>query len=167
MADALRAVNLFDMVCGYYHTFHCLAHDLSQILDRFDCPEISRLLLRLCKGCDVLPMSLFITGIRRIDTEATYGGGYSDIYKASLRHQIVALKRLRIFLTDQERHKVHMVHSLLSALKYRAHIYTRYLAVLSGSSDLETIEARKHFTILGCRCGEFSERHLHGVTLDV
>jgi hypothetical protein len=80
-----------------------------QVFDRTGCSEVNRLLLKLCENFDTLPTSLFVTGIKRLDAEAMSGGGFADIYRGSLRNEVVALKRLRIFLNDQEHQKLHRV----------------------------------------------------------
>ncbi|KAJ7233205.1 hypothetical protein C8J57DRAFT_1146235, partial [Mycena rebaudengoi] len=42
-----------------------------------------RIILKLSKACDKLPLSLFITGITGRDEHATFRGGFGDIYRAS------------------------------------------------------------------------------------
>jgi hypothetical protein len=65
--------------------------------------------MKLCEHCDKLPTSLFITGAERMDIDAVFGGGFADIFRASHNGEVVALKRLRIFLKDNERQKLHRV----------------------------------------------------------
>ncbi|KAJ6581547.1 kinase-like domain-containing protein [Mycena capillaripes] len=65
-----------------------------------------RLLVKLSEASDTLPSSLFIRGVSRLDKEATFGGTFGDIYRASYQGQDVALKRIRVFQRDASRHKI-------------------------------------------------------------
>ncbi|KAJ7115954.1 kinase-like domain-containing protein [Mycena epipterygia] len=65
-----------------------------------------RLLVKLSEASDILPSSLFIQGVSRLDKEATFGGTFGDIYRASYQGQDVALKRIRVFQRDAGRHKI-------------------------------------------------------------
>ncbi|KAJ6542632.1 hypothetical protein B0H19DRAFT_891278, partial [Mycena capillaripes] len=42
-----------------------------------------RLIIKLSEACDMLPSSLFITGVRERAEHATFGGGFGDIYQAT------------------------------------------------------------------------------------
>lgn len=68
-----------------------------------------RLLMKLSEISGILPPSLMITGIKLLEKEALFGGGFADIYKASYAGKEVALKRMRIFQRGQERRKIHRV----------------------------------------------------------
>ncbi|KAJ6476149.1 kinase-like domain-containing protein [Mycena sanguinolenta] len=61
-----------------------------------------RLIRKMSEACDSLPSSLFITGVSERDENATFGGGYGDIYCASYGGKRVALKRLRHFLRGSD-----------------------------------------------------------------
>ncbi|KAF7309834.1 hypothetical protein MIND_00355300 [Mycena indigotica] len=65
-----------------------------------------RLLVKLSEASDTLPASLFIQGVLRVDKEATFGGTFGDIYRASYEEQDVALKRIRVFQRDSGRHRI-------------------------------------------------------------
>ncbi|KAJ7281522.1 kinase-like domain-containing protein [Mycena rebaudengoi] len=65
-----------------------------------------RLLVKLSEASDTLPSSLFIQGVARVDQEATFGGTFGDIYRASYQGEDVALKRIRVFQRDATRHKI-------------------------------------------------------------
>ncbi|KAJ7809654.1 hypothetical protein B0H13DRAFT_1527423, partial [Mycena leptocephala] len=41
-----------------------------------------RLIVKLSEACDMLPSSLFITGVTGRAEHATFGGGFGDIYQA-------------------------------------------------------------------------------------
>jgi hypothetical protein len=118
--NSQRAVDLFQQV-GSYELHHlsllAYAHTKSQICDRTSCSETRRQLLKLCESCNKLPTSLFVIGVRRLEPEAIFGGGFADIYRASLQDDVVALKRLRIFLNDQDRRALHRVFCPHSGLK--------------------------------------------------
>ncbi|KAJ7066561.1 kinase-like domain-containing protein [Mycena amicta] len=65
-----------------------------------------RLLVKLSEVSDTLPASLFIRGVLRVEKEATFGGTFGDIYRASYEGRDVALKRIRVFQRDQGRHRI-------------------------------------------------------------
>ncbi|KAF7356563.1 hypothetical protein MVEN_00990000 [Mycena venus] len=88
---------------------------IQDVLDKgsFQAPEDAgftlkarRLLVKLSEASDTLPKSLFITGVSSLDKEATFGGTFGDIYRASYQGQDVALKRIRVFQRDSGRHKI-------------------------------------------------------------
>ncbi|KAF8216543.1 kinase-like domain-containing protein [Mycena galopus ATCC 62051] len=93
---------------------HCV--DLIQdVLDKgsFQAPEDAgftlkarRLLVKLSEASDTLPKSLFIRGVSNLDKEATFGGTFGDIYRASYGGEDVALKRIRVFQRDSARHMI-------------------------------------------------------------
>jgi hypothetical protein len=68
-----------------------------------------RSLVKLSEASDTLPSSLFIRGVSRVDMDATFGGSFGDIYRASYHRQDVALKRIRVFQRDAGRHKIRQV----------------------------------------------------------
>ncbi|KAF7308495.1 hypothetical protein HMN09_00698500 [Mycena chlorophos] len=67
-----------------------------------------RLLVKLSEASDTLPASLFIRGILQVDKEATFGGAFGDIYRASYKGRHVALKRMRVhvFQRNSDWHKL-------------------------------------------------------------
>lgn len=54
-------------------------------------------MIKISQACDEVPSPLFVRGVTLLQREAAFGGGFADVYKASYRGQIVALKRLRVF----------------------------------------------------------------------
>ncbi|KAG7091225.1 hypothetical protein E1B28_010276 [Marasmius oreades] len=74
--------------------------DKAYLLNQDDNARARRLLVKLSETCDKLPLSLFIKGVERADEQATFGGGFGDVYRASYNGQYVALKRMRIFSRD-------------------------------------------------------------------
>ncbi|KAJ7210651.1 kinase-like domain-containing protein [Mycena rebaudengoi] len=54
-----------------------------------------RMIVKLSQACDKLPSSLFITGVGGRDHDATFSGGFSDIYRGSYGGKTVALKHIR------------------------------------------------------------------------
>lgn len=65
--------------------------------------------MKLSETRDVLPSSLFIKGVTRLEREATFGGTFGDIYRASYEGREVALKKIRVFQRDPEVHKIRQV----------------------------------------------------------
>ncbi|KAJ7577050.1 kinase-like domain-containing protein [Mycena floridula] len=74
--------------------------DRGFLLNHEDCARARRLLVRLSETCDKLPSTLFIKGVCEPDTQASYGGGFGDVYRASYKGRVVALKRMRLFGRD-------------------------------------------------------------------
>ncbi|KAF8172841.1 kinase-like domain-containing protein [Mycena galopus ATCC 62051] len=54
-----------------------------------------RMIGKLSASCDMLPSSLFITGVTGKDQHPTFRGAYSDIYRAAYEGELVALKYMR------------------------------------------------------------------------
>ncbi|KAF8183830.1 kinase-like domain-containing protein [Mycena galopus ATCC 62051] len=54
-----------------------------------------RIIHKLSTSCDILPSSLFITGVTGKEPHPVFGGAYGDIYQAEYGTQIVALKSIR------------------------------------------------------------------------
>nr|GAT45693.1 kinase-like protein [Mycena chlorophos] len=65
-----------------------------------------RLLVKLSEASDTLPSSLFIRDLIRVEQEASFGGTFGDIYRASYQGRDVALKRMRVFQRNSEWHKL-------------------------------------------------------------
>ncbi|KAJ7617180.1 kinase-like domain-containing protein [Roridomyces roridus] len=62
-----------------------------------------RLIGKLAKACNKLPSSLIISGVTDRDEDASFSGGFGDVYKAIYRGKPVALKKMRMFqTTDQQ-----------------------------------------------------------------
>ncbi|KAJ6576220.1 kinase-like domain-containing protein [Mycena sp. CBHHK59/15] len=66
---------------------------------------------KLSEACDQLPSSLFITGVNDRDEDATFAGGFGDVYRASYSGKKVALKRIRTFTADSSPHRTRLVNS--------------------------------------------------------
>ncbi|KAJ7181392.1 hypothetical protein C8R43DRAFT_941238 [Mycena crocata] len=76
------------------------------VLDRGSLPESKyrlkarRLLQKLGEVGEVLPSTLFITGVNDHDEHPTFGGGFGDVYRASYDGKPVALKRIRTLTSE-------------------------------------------------------------------
>lgn len=70
---------------------------------------LERFLTYLVRKRGVLPIYLFVSGVRRIGRNPAFGGGFADVWKGDVREALVALKVLRIFEHNEERNKVHQV----------------------------------------------------------
>ncbi|KAF7308499.1 hypothetical protein HMN09_00698900 [Mycena chlorophos] len=70
--------------------------------------NVRRLLVKLAEASDALPASLFIRGVVEVDKEASFGGAFGDIYRASHNGRDVALKRMRVhvFQRNSEWHNL-------------------------------------------------------------
>lgn len=65
--------------------------------------ELRHLLVRLSKAAGVLPPSIFLGDVecQGTDRDTIAGGGFADIFRAKYRGQKVALKRLRVFSSQE------------------------------------------------------------------
>ncbi|KAF8130910.1 kinase-like domain-containing protein [Mycena galopus ATCC 62051] len=54
-----------------------------------------RMIHKLSASCDMLPSSLFISGVTGKEQHPAFGGGFGDIYCAAYGTQVVALKSMR------------------------------------------------------------------------
>ncbi len=57
--------------------------------------QLRYLLVRVSKQTGILPQALFLKGVECENKEAIGGGGFADIFRATLNGKDVALKRLR------------------------------------------------------------------------
>ncbi|KAJ6459552.1 kinase-like domain-containing protein, partial [Mycena sanguinolenta] len=73
----------------------CQTLDKGLLIDEEHSRMARRMIRKLSVSCDMLPSSLFITGITKKERDPTFGGAYGDIYRASYDNQIVALKHMR------------------------------------------------------------------------
>lgn len=62
-----------------------------------------RLVGKLVKACDKLPSSLKISGVTQRDEHASFCGGFGDVFKAMYQGKYVALKRMRMFQSADQR----------------------------------------------------------------
>ena len=72
-----------------------------------------RIIRKLSTSCDILPSSLFITGITGKEEHPTFGGAYGDIYRASYKNQNVAMKYFRAvhYLRGPDLRRIRLVSS--------------------------------------------------------
>ncbi|KAK7686380.1 hypothetical protein QCA50_010604 [Cerrena zonata] len=87
---------------------HHVADLIQELLDRLHDTEWSRyrkvfrrVLVKLCRTSGCLPATFLLDDIDDIAKQSFGHGSYSDVYRATFRGYAVALKRLRLFLTDQ------------------------------------------------------------------
>ncbi|THH32824.1 hypothetical protein EUX98_g1317 [Antrodiella citrinella] len=66
---------------------------------------LRRLLIKLSKASGVLPSHLFLDEIRCFNRDPVAGGGFADICRGTYYAQPVALKRLRVFKTNEDLEK--------------------------------------------------------------
>jgi hypothetical protein len=74
------------------------------------------MIVKLCKACDQMPSTLYISGVTRCDEQPRFCGGFGDIFQAFLpeKNLKVALKRIRQFPGDKEPHRMRQVRSFVS-----------------------------------------------------
>ena len=66
---------------------------------------LRRLLVKLSKASGALPPSLLLHGIVCCNRDSVAGGGFADIFCGAYDEKPVALKRLRVFKTDEDLEK--------------------------------------------------------------
>jgi len=82
-----------------------LALNVMQKLLENDHPQrwqISSLILKLSTRSNKLPASLVVNDVTRLDKESIAGGGFADIYRGEYKGKPVALKRLRVYRTNDD-----------------------------------------------------------------
>jgi hypothetical protein len=120
---------------------------------------IHRILLKLARESDILPPSLFITGLHipRID-RAVCLGGFADIYLGSFKGEAVAVKRLRV--TDEQ-----ISMNPVSPIRYtqlnRA-LTDMSLDDMERSPDMETVESSLRPQVHWCRSRDFQPTYMYG-----
>ncbi|KAJ7263069.1 kinase-like domain-containing protein [Mycena rebaudengoi] len=62
--------------------------------------EARRLIVKFSETTGLLPSSLMVKGVNQRSDEPVFGGSFGDIFRAEYHNSPVALKRLRIFKTD-------------------------------------------------------------------
>ncbi|KAJ7609207.1 hypothetical protein DFH06DRAFT_1017290 [Mycena polygramma] len=88
---------------------------IQDVLDRGTLPDSNsrskarRLMQKISAAHEQLPSSLFINGVNDPDEHPTFGGGFGDVYRASYRKRMVALKRIRTFTADSTTHRNRLV----------------------------------------------------------
>ncbi|KAJ7676710.1 kinase-like domain-containing protein [Mycena polygramma] len=68
--------------------------------DANSCSKARRLMQKTAAAHAQVPSSLMISGVNDPDEHPTFAGGFGDVYRASYRGKMVALKRIRMFTTD-------------------------------------------------------------------
>jgi hypothetical protein len=66
-------------------------------------------LISLSAACNLVPHSLYLSGVELLEKDPISGGGFADVFHASYAGSKVALKRLRIHATSSDRRGVHKV----------------------------------------------------------
>ncbi|CAK5271731.1 unnamed protein product [Mycena citricolor] len=62
-----------------------------------------KLVIKLARSCDMLPTSLMISGVSQRRVQASFCGGFGDVYQAMYRGELVALKQMRVFQNSDQR----------------------------------------------------------------
>ncbi|KAJ7197945.1 kinase-like domain-containing protein [Mycena pura] len=88
------------------------------------------MIVKLSVAYNKLPSALFTSGVTECDKDPRFGGGFGDIYQASLAGNKVALKRIRVFSGDEGYHHVWRVRCFIhpnraSPLKFNAQQFCR------------------------------------------
>ncbi|KAJ7224779.1 kinase-like domain-containing protein [Mycena rebaudengoi] len=92
------------------HFLDVIQHTLDRglLIEQEHNAKARRMIIKLSEACDKLPSSLFITGVSGRDHDATFGGGFGDIYRASYGGKTVALKHMRTFHRGSELRRIRL-----------------------------------------------------------
>ena len=106
--------------------------------------ELRHLLVRLSKAAGVLPTSIFLEDVEchGTDRDTIAGGGFADIFRATYRGQKVALKRLRVF-SSQEAVGSYNAVSLNHALGVTLMTYRNVESLSRGTSMETTVSSKR------------------------
>ena len=88
---------------------------------------------------EVLPSTLFITGVEKIEDEALVSGGFADVYYGKAGIQAVAIKCLRPFhqVGEASKHKLQQVRCLLDSS-----LFVGKLSILPSRSTVNAFSGR-------------------------
>jgi hypothetical protein len=64
---------------------------------------------KITRQTGVLPNSFVLRGVTKSTEHPVSGGGFADIYQGSYKGREVALKVLRVFVTEENRKRIHRV----------------------------------------------------------
>jgi hypothetical protein len=64
---------------------------------------------KISRQTGVLPSSIILQGVKRSGTQPVSCGGFADIYRGWYLRQEVAMKVLRVFVTEENRKKIYRV----------------------------------------------------------
>ena len=71
--------------------------------------DAHRILVKLSEASNILPAALSVNGVTLLEKHAKFGGGFSDIFRASYQGKEVALKRMRVFQRGEELQAINRV----------------------------------------------------------
>ncbi|KAJ6570716.1 kinase-like domain-containing protein [Mycena sp. CBHHK59/15] len=127
--------------------------DRGFLMDQKHSAKARRIIRKLSEACDKLPTSLFITGVTGREEQATFGGGFGDIYRASYKGKTVALKHMRTFHRGADLRRIRL-HFCREALVWQ-HLNNPYILPLIGID-------RESFPLSHCMVSPWME---HGTVL--
>jgi hypothetical protein len=67
------------------------------------------LIRKVTRQTGVLPKSFVLHGVKKSSEHPVSGGGFADIFMGTHAGREVALKVLRVFMTEENRKKIHRV----------------------------------------------------------
>jgi serine/threonine protein kinase len=87
----------------------------------------SNLLMKVMQEFNILPSTLFLTGVVLYSRDPVNAGGYADILRGSYHGEEVALKRFRIYAHSHERMILHKVCSPFLQPSFHPWLKSTYL----------------------------------------
>jgi hypothetical protein len=125
------------------------------------------LLVKLASNSNILPTSLFVSGVDiGAVRDPIHGGGFADIYQGRFEGMDVAVKKLRFHGGDRE--QLHRVRRVPHLTRYLA-THSSHIGFLPRSSRLASTKPSERVALHRRGCGHIHvyELHVHGVALDV
>lgn len=129
------------------------------------------ILNRLCKKCGIkrsLPTSM-VVAFSSLHIDRTRlpeaGGGFADVYRGEYNGRLVAVKRLRLYASDD--FDIFLSVCILFCAAHKEPALNLSLAeVLPGSRHVETPAPSKHSTVVRCNVGPARLKLCVGLEVD-
>ncbi|KAJ7224800.1 kinase-like domain-containing protein [Mycena rebaudengoi] len=131
--------DLFKFLFGTCLTSLYQTLDRGLLIEQEHNAKARRMIIKLSEACDKLPSSLFITGVSGRDHDATFGGGFGDIYRASYGGKTVALKHMRTFHRGSELRRIRLNPYILPMLGIDRESFPSSLCMVSPWMENGTV----------------------------
>lgn len=99
--------------------------------------KLRQLAVLLATSHGVLPVTLVLVGVERVNDEERISGGFADIFFGKLGGQAVAIKRLHVFRMTSEAARPELKKVKYSLFLYASFLLKCILVILSRVPALE------------------------------
>jgi hypothetical protein len=100
---------------------------------------------KVAKYVGVLPSSFVLDGVKKSCDLAVNGGGFADVYEGTYQKQKVAIKVIRVFLTGENRKRIHRVSTSFPNLYSLSSTVLRRSLMKLYFGNIWTIHPSSHF----------------------